>query len=104
MFHLADSEGGLPGIFESMLALPHGVRRGKIPRPLSATFHGLAPNDVMHFYCSYMGPSTDELEYVLLLKDDFSSYFWLVRCERACAVEKAKAISACIRTFTAMRT
>ena len=43
------------------------------------------------------------MQYVLLLKDDFSSYCWLIPCPRACSDEAAKAISSWIRTFTVMR-
>ena len=50
-----------------------------------------------------MGQSTENMQYVLLLKDDFSSYCWLIPCPRACSDEAAKAISSWIRTFTVMR-
>ena len=76
----------------------------KIPRPLAATLHGERPNGVVHFDYLYMGPSTDGAQYVLLLKDDFSSYCWLVTCTHARADEAAKAISAWIRNFTVMST
>lgn len=74
----------------------------KIPRPLSSTVHGSRPNEVIHFDYLYMGPGVDGIQYVLLIKDDFSSYSWLVPCRAATAEEVAKALSRWIRVFTPM--
>lgn len=45
-----------------------------IPRPLGHSMHADKPNKILHFdFCS-IGPSDKGFKYVLILKDDFSSY------------------------------
>ena len=64
------------------------TRGGKmIPRPLAEALHGTQPNTVLHFDFLKMAhltpkfkadPSTHSFEYLLVLKDDFSSYVDLI--------------------------
>jgi Integrase zinc binding domain/Integrase core domain len=53
------------------------------PRPLGEALHATKPNEVIHFDYLYMGPSTDDANYVLIVKDDYSSYVWLKQCKKA---------------------
>lgn len=56
----------------------------RIPRPLSTALHGERPNEVIHADFLYMGPpERSELKYVLVIKDDLSSYTWLWPCGSA---------------------
>ncbi len=74
----------------------------KIPRPLSATLHATLPNQVIHFDFLYMGPGTDKAKYILVVKDDLSSYTWLHVAAHADAETCAAALARWIRTFGAM--
>ena len=59
-----------------------------IPRPLAQALHGEKPNEVIHMDFLYMGPSTDQKRYLLLIRDDHSSFVWLWPTE-ACTSEEA---------------
>lgn len=74
----------------------------RIPRPISLTLHGTSPNEVVNFDYLFMGPGTDGFKYVLVIRDDLSSYFWLFPCKAADSSTAAKEISRWIRVFTAM--
>ena len=74
----------------------------KIPRPLSLTLHASKPNEVVHFDFLYLGQSTEGLRYVLVIKDDLSSYVWLIPCASANSETAARELSRWIHTFTAM--
>lgn len=49
----------------------------KVPRPLSSTLHADKPNGVLHFDYIFLGDSTEQRKYALVLKDDLSGYCWL---------------------------
>jgi len=66
--------------------------RIKIPRPLGSALHADKPNEVIHFDFCYIGKSTYGPKYVLILKDDLSSYVWLYACEAADAETTANSL------------
>ena len=72
-----------------------------IPRPLGHSFHGEKPNQLIHFDYFYIGPSNIRDTYILIIKDDFSSYVWLVSFHTADASKTADAL---IRWFAAFGT
>jgi hypothetical protein len=45
-----------------------------------------------------MGPSTDDAKYVLIVKDDYSSYVWLKQCKKA---DPDSTVSVLIERFAA---
>ena len=49
-----------------------------IPRLFAACLHATLPNEVVHFDYLFMGPSSAGEKYILVLKDELSSYLWLV--------------------------
>lgn len=56
----------------------------RIPRPLASALHGENPNEVIHADFLYMRPSEEnDLKYVLIVKDDLSSYSLLCPCNSA---------------------
>jgi hypothetical protein len=59
------------------------------PRPMGEALHASKPNEVIHFDYLYMGPSVDDVKYVLLFKDDYSNYVWLKQCKNADAYSTA---------------
>ena len=54
--------------------------------------HAAKPNQILHFDFCYIGKSTSGELYVLILKDDFSSYVWLFPCISADAEATANAL------------
>ena len=49
----------------------------RIPRPLGHTLHADKPNNLIHFDFLYMYPGEGDMKYVLIIKDDHSSYIML---------------------------
>ena len=49
----------------------------RIPRRLSSGIHATKPGEILHFDYLYLGRSSGVEKYVLVLKDDLSSYCWL---------------------------
>ena len=74
----------------------------KIPRSLSMTLHGTKPNEVIHFHFLYMGHGIDGLKYILVIRDDISSYLWLVPTGKADAEAAADGLARWIRVFAIM--
>ena len=54
----------------------------RIPRPLGYSIHASKPNEVLHFDFCYIGKGSGDLTYVLILKDDLSSYVRLYPMRR----------------------
>lgn len=52
----------------------------KIPRPLSHTLHSDTPNEIIHFDYLFMESSHEGFTYLLILKDDTTSFVWLEPC------------------------
>lgn len=73
-----------------------------IPRPLSHAIHGSRPNEVIHLDFLYLGQGTDQKNYVLILKDDFSSYVWLFPADAATSEVAAESLLNWIASFGAM--
>jgi len=63
-----------------------------VPRPLGHGIHADKPNEVLHFDFCYIGKGFDDCTYVLILKDDFSSFVWLFPCIAADAEATADAL------------
>ena len=74
----------------------------KIPRPLSVTLNGMKPNEVIHIDFLYMGHGIDGLKYILVIRDDISSYLWLIPTGKADAEAAADGLTGWIRVFTIM--
>ena len=56
-----------------------------VPRPLGHGLHATKPNKLLHFDFCYMGKGDKGNIYTLVLKDDFSSYVWLIPSKEATA-------------------
>ena len=50
----------------------------RVTRPLGHAMHSTSPNELIHFDFIYMNESYDGQTYVLMIKDDASSYAWLI--------------------------
>lgn len=72
----------------------------KVPRPLASTTHSTKPNEVIQFDYLFLGESEDDNKYVLVVKDDLSSYCWLDATPAANAEHTADVLARWMRTFT----
>lgn len=78
-------------------------RAGEIvPRPLAHALHGEKPNDVIHIDFLYMRISTEGKKYVLIVRDDLSSYTWLFPTDSATSEAAAEALTTWIASFGSM--
>lgn len=79
-------------------------RNGEIiPRPLSTALYGHRPNEVFHTYFLYMGPAEkSDLKYILVIKDDISSYTWIHPCTSSDSDAAESALSTWIACFGEM--
>jgi Integrase zinc binding domain len=66
--------------------------RGMIPRPLGEALHAESPNEVLHFDFLYLGREDDQFTYVLVIKDDFSSFCEIFPCRSADSFVAADAL------------
>lgn len=73
-----------------------GSRRS--PRPLAHALHSDKPNELLHFDFLFMGKSDSGPSYVLIIKDDASSYTWLESCQSA---DAESTVLALLRWFAA---
>lgn len=73
-----------------------------IPRPLAHAQHGERPNEVVHLDFLYMGRGAGNNSYILIVRDDHSSYIWLFPCEAATSEEAANALTTWISSFGGM--
>ncbi len=76
----------------------------RIPRSSSTGFHGNRPNDVIHFDYIFMGLGLEDTKYVLVIKNDVSSYTWLYSSSTADAEHTVSELTRWIGTPTLMHT
>lgn len=72
----------------------------KVPRPFGPSFFGDAPNALLQFDYLKMDPSFEGSNYLLVIKDDFSSYCWLLPFAKATADNAADSLLEWSTTFT----
>eukprot|EP00171_Calliarthron_tuberculosum_P004595 IDg4595t1 len=74
------------------------------PQPHSHALHGEQPNEVVHADYLYMGPSaTTDLKYVLIIRDDLSSYVWLWPTAGPTSESAAEAFATWIAAFESFK-
>jgi Integrase zinc binding domain len=73
--------------------------RETTPRPRGDALHESKPNEVIHFKYLHMGPSANDAKYVLIVKDDYSSYVWLKQCKNAGADNTAAVLIEWLAAF-----
>lgn len=101
-YHWDTMENDSKEFVDSCLHSLTGRTGHKIPRPLSTTTHGTKTNEVIHFDFLFMRPGIVDFKYILVLRDDMSSYLWLVPAKAVNAETAATAIAQWIRVFTIM--
>jgi len=79
------------------------TRSGEVvPRPLGHALHGERPNEVLHMDFLFMGSGIEGKNYLLIMRDDLSSYIWLWPTEDCTAASAAEALCVWIGVFGAM--
>lgn len=74
-----------------------------IPRPLASALHGSTPNDVLYKDYLYMGNAADsDFKYVLVRRDDLSSFKWLFPTAAPIAEKAGETLSSSVSTFGTM--
>lgn len=66
---------------------------GRVPRPYDPVAHGTDPNDLLQFDYIEIAPADTGEKYVLMLRDDHSSYCWLFAFVDTLAANAARAIN-----------
>lgn len=75
-----------------------------IPRPVASSLHVSIPNEVLDMDYLYMGQSSrKDFKYVLIMKDDSSSFVWLWRTAQATGEAAGDAITTWIGTFGSVK-
>ena len=74
-----------------------GARR--VPRPMGHQIHSDSPNEVIHFDYLYIGEARESYQYILIIKDDFSGYVWLLPCKHADAWTTAQHLTTWFASF-----
>jgi hypothetical protein len=70
-----------------------------VPRPMAQTLHADKPNKLLHFDFLYIGHGLKGVDYIIVLKDDLSSYCRLIPAVAANAVTTAAALIDWFATF-----
>ena len=70
-----------------------------IPRPFGTALHADRPNEVLHMDYLYMGPGFDGKKYILILRDDLSTYVWLWATDACTSEHAADAIANWVGAF-----
>ena len=71
----------------------------KVRRPLGSQIHAEKVGELLHFDYLYIGESSNNKQYILILKDDFSGYCFLRACEKADAETTAEVLMEYFTTF-----
>lgn len=64
----------------------------RVPRPFGPAVHGTRPNDLLQFDYLEIAPASNGDKYILMLRDDHSSYCWLFAFADMVAGNAARAI------------
>lgn len=79
------------------------TRGNQEPRPYGPSFYGTESNDVLQFDYLELLPNNKGEKYILVLRDDFSSYVWLFPFAEATAEKSAETILEWCTTFNIPR-
>ena len=66
--------------------------QARVPRPLGSALHATKPNEVLHFDYLFIGKGRNGYMYILIIKDDLSSFLRLVPTKLADALTTADAL------------
>jgi len=71
----------------------------KIPRPFGPAVHGTYANDLVQFDFLEIAPGRDGVKYILMVRDDFSSFCWLFPFANANSANTCEALLEWCSTF-----
>ena len=97
--HWDNMEGDVKSFVNGCLVCLLSSSGNHVRRPLGTQIHAERVGELLHFDFLYVGESTNHMEYVLLLKDDFSGYCFLRACQKADAATTAEVLMEYFTTF-----
>lgn len=71
----------------------------RVLMPMGKALHGSEPNEVIHFNFCHISKGEQGHKYVLIIKDDLRSYFWLYPYKEIEAVTVFDALVDCFSAF-----
>ena len=74
------------------------------PRPMGHALHADKPNEIIHFGYLIMGASLSEEAYTLIIKDDLSTYTWLLPVKAIYAETSADCLLKWFAAFSVVQT
>lgn len=98
-FHWEGMRGDIASFCNSCLHCVSTIGGHRIPRIMGHAMHSDKPNELLHFDFLYMHPSTTKALYTLIIKDDASSFVWLLPCEHADAETTASSLLSWFSSF-----
>lgn len=54
-----------------------------VPRPVGHAMQAMKPKEIIHSDFCFIGANNTDMKYVIIVKDDVSSYTWLYACYAA---------------------
>lgn len=97
--HWKNIEEDIKAFVQGCLVCLLSVSGENIQRLLGSRIHAEKVSELLHFYYLYMGESSKQKEYIIILKDDFSGYYFLRSCETANAETTAEVLMEYFKTF-----
>ena len=85
-------KGDIKTFLESCLHRKATTGSSIVPRPFGPAVHGNRPHELLQFDYLSMAPGNDSIQYILMLRDDFSSFCWLFPFSTPAAENTALAI------------
>ena len=92
-------EGDLKSFVQGCLVCLLSSSGERVRRPLGTQIHAERVGELLHFDYLYIGESSTQMEYVLILKDDFSGYCFLRACKQADAATATEVLMEYFTTF-----
>ena len=90
-------DSNIKSFYDSCIHCAATFSSHRAARPYGHAIHADKPNKLLHFDYIYIGASSSDIQYVLIIKDDASSYVWLHPTEHA---DKDGAVAGLLRWFS----
>lgn len=96
---VAHYQDGCRNVCTVLYTLSLYIRRGKTPRLYDHAVHGTSANDFLQFAYISIALTASSEQYVVMLRDDHSSYCWLFAIPDTSAKNAARSIIDCCAAF-----
>lgn len=86
-------------IWRVIPSFPHGAVKEVSMAPLAHAMRAGGSNELLHFYYGFMAKASTGQRYVLIFKEDLSSYTWMFPSDSAGAETTAESLMTCMVAF-----